>query len=161
MKPEHLRRIVNETTAIIGLYNPNATELLMLTAAQESHLGEYLYQIKGPALGIFQMEPATHESLWKNYLVRKPELVKKLTAFITTREHANLMLAGNIPYQAAMGRIFYYEKPGELPDGQDVVGMAKSWKKYWNTVHGKGTVEEAINNYNRYVKGLKNVTTSR
>jgi hypothetical protein len=37
----------------------NAIQLLMGTAAQESHLGTYLKQINGPALGVFQMEPNT------------------------------------------------------------------------------------------------------
>ena len=45
-----------------------AEELLMLTAAHESHLGTYLKQKGGPALGIYQMEPATYRDLHENFL---------------------------------------------------------------------------------------------
>jgi hypothetical protein len=36
-----------------------AADLLMATAAVETALGTYLLQIKGPARGVFQVEPAT------------------------------------------------------------------------------------------------------
>ena len=40
-----------------GIDSPNAEELLMLTAATESQLGRYLRQVRGPAIGVFQVEP--------------------------------------------------------------------------------------------------------
>ena len=41
----------------------SAIDLLLGTAAQESAFGTYLRQVNGPALGAFQMEPATFKSV--------------------------------------------------------------------------------------------------
>ena len=46
------------------------------TAAVESRMGTYLRQIGGPALGIWQVEPATHLDCWDNWLDYRP--VKQL-----------------------------------------------------------------------------------
>ena len=39
--------------------------LLFCTAAIESNCGEYIKQINGPALGVWQMEPATHMDIYR------------------------------------------------------------------------------------------------
>ena len=50
-----------------GNYNSkNAQMLLLSTAAIESKCGYYIKQINGPALGIWQMEPATHTDIMFN-----------------------------------------------------------------------------------------------
>ena len=60
--------IVKPALEAIGYYSPAAEALIMGTAAQESHL-KYVKQLgDGPALGLFQMEPATHDDIWANYL---------------------------------------------------------------------------------------------
>ena len=55
----------------LGLTKPLAAErLLMGTAAQESQF-RYLRQIGGgPALGLWQMEPATFADLWRRFEAR-------------------------------------------------------------------------------------------
>lgn len=117
----------------------SAIDLLLGTAAQESAFGTYLRQTRGPALGVFQMEPAT---------------------FICTREFAHarfpLVLEDRNPrelewdlYLAIVSaRINYLSKPGSIPD--DIQGQAEYWKKYWNTSLGKGTVEQYMKNWRRY-----------
>ena len=50
-----------------GNYNTvEARFLLLCTAAIESECGHYIKQVGGPALGIWQMEPATHSDIWEN-----------------------------------------------------------------------------------------------
>ena len=44
----------------------------------------------------------------------------------------------------------YYRTPDPLPIN-DIPGMARMWKDYYNTHLGKGTVEEFITNYNKYI----------
>ena len=59
-------------------------------------------------------------------------------------------LKGNLYYAVAMCRIHYYRVSEALPN--DLEGMARYWKKYYNTELGKGTVEEFIHNYEQAVK---------
>jgi len=52
-----------------GLDSEAAEELLLGTAVQESLNFKYRRQMGGgPARGYFQMEPATHDDIWDNYL---------------------------------------------------------------------------------------------
>ncbi len=59
--------IVQPVLAALGTWSLESEMLLMGTAAHESLL-IYTHQIGGPALGYFQMEPATHDDCWTNYL---------------------------------------------------------------------------------------------
>jgi hypothetical protein len=64
--------IVRPALESINLWSQQAEDLVMGTAAQESRL-IYLRQLgNGPALGLFQMEPATHNDIWVNFLRWKP-----------------------------------------------------------------------------------------
>jgi len=150
---DQLRKLVTDVLIVMRLYSKNAVELLMLTAAQESHCGTYLEQINGPAQGIFQMEPNTHSDIYANYLKYKPELRTKLHRLMATygpNLGFDLNMRGNIIYQIAMARVFYLRFPEPLPSHLDVDALAKYYKKYWNTELGKATVMEAKNNYMRF-----------
>ena len=48
------------------IMSQDAVTLLTGTAAKESIVGKYVKQINGPALGIYQIEPNTHQDLWHN-----------------------------------------------------------------------------------------------
>ena len=131
----------------------------MLTAAQESHCGKYIRQLgNGPARGIFQIEPATLTDLYTNFLAYHDDLSNILLQF-RTPQHIEMDLEGNLLYQIASARLQYLRKPGAIPKYEDydddyayVEGLAKYWKRHWNTELGAGTVDEAMQNYYRYVK---------
>ena len=130
------------------LHSDAAVELLLGTAIQESNL-TFLRQLgDGPALGVFQMEPATHDDIWENYLLHRPELAARVAR--TTRYPGIGMAAdmvGNFWYATAMARIHYLRVPKALPEPGDVEGMAHYWKDYYNTLLGAGTVDEYIENW--------------
>jgi len=131
-------------------YSDTAVELLMLTCAQETHLGKYLKQVRGPARGIFQVEPATEIDMWRTLTHRHSDIKAKIDQLTMPMEPAgasNMEL--NIAYQIAMARYYYYRIPKPLP-AHDVWDMAAYWKKYYNTYLGAGTKEEAFGNYKRY-----------
>lgn len=136
------------TLAQIGLYSDSAVNLLLGTCAQESQLGTYLKQINGPALGIYQIEPNTHDDVWDNYLKYKGDLGGKVLA-IDSRDTNNLIT--NLAYATAIARIIYLRAPDTLPAANDIEGLAKYWKQYYNTPNGKGCVADFIDNYKRYV----------
>jgi len=133
-----------------GLHSDSVVELLMLTAAQESHCGRYIEQINGPARGIFQMEPESESDVFKNYLKYRPELLEIVQEFIFPHHVGDLNLRANLPYQIVIARCMYQRFSEPLPDAGDIKGLAEYWKKYWNTPLGAGTVVEAIENYRRY-----------
>jgi len=133
----------------IGLLNQASIELVMGTAAQESHL-QYLRQLgTGPALGLWQMEPATHNDIWTNYLRHKPQLAAAVLSILSAenQRHDPGELAWNLRYAAAMCRVHYLRVAAPLPAAGDLRGQAAYWKKSYNTVLGAGTELEYVRNY--------------
>lgn len=134
----------------IGLNSVAAQELLLGTALQESGLRNLVQLENGPARGLFQMEPATHDDIWLNFLAYKPELSRKLeniSAKQTPKE-----LATNLLYAAAMCRIHYYRVSAPLPEAGDTNAQAAYWKTHYNTSKGKGTAAEYLDNWKAYAK---------
>ncbi|MCX5863622.1 MAG: hypothetical protein NTW42_00890, partial [Deltaproteobacteria bacterium] len=119
----------------------------------ESRFGTYLRQMgPGPALGVFQMEPATERDIWDNFLRYHPELVLVITA-TTGATGPGPHLRWNLAYQIAMARVHYLRKKQPMGGADDIAGMAAYWKQHYNTPLGKGTVDEFTANYRRYVLG--------
>ena len=155
MDADQLKELIIESSLDdLGLKSDPAVQLLMLTAAQESKLGHYIAQIKGPALGIFQMEPLTHDDIWENYLKYKPDLASKLQHIAGTYpiNPPAALLVHNLKYAAAMARIHYRRVKEALPRYNDITGMAHYWKRHYNTELGRGKPEEAVKNYFKYVE---------
>lgn len=150
MNKDHLRELITLVLEELDLYSRDAVELLMLTAAQESRLGHYLKQLhRGPALGIFQMEPATESDIWLNYLRFRPDLQTRVSSMMGNTDWKGLQMFGNLLYQIAMARVHYLRVSDPLPSRLDVKAMAKYYKDYYNTRLGKATASEAIKNYRR------------
>jgi hypothetical protein len=125
----------------VKLDSPAARELLLGTAIQESGL-KYVHQIQGPALGLFQMEPATHDDIWENFLK-----YKSFDGLGIRR--APEMLMGDLWYAAMMCRIHYYRVKEPLPEPGDLEGMAAYWKVHYNTYQGAGKPHDYIRNWHR------------
>lgn len=123
----------------------------MGTAAAESRL-QYLAQIGGPALGLWQMEPATHSDCWRSYLDYRKDLAGRVMLAAgrgtsTPRQPPDDWLVFNLRYAAAICRVHYLRVPHPLPAADDVEGLARYWKAHYNTALGAGTVEHFVNAY--------------
>lgn len=146
MNPKQLRNeVIKPALVAIGLYSKQAEDLVFGTACVESQCGEFICQINGPAVGIFQMEPATHEDIYKNFLKYKPELKAKVMKLASPGLTAAENLKSNLIYAAAMCRIYYLRAP--LPVPEDLHGQAEYWKKFYNTSKGKGSVQKYLDAY--------------
>ena len=134
----------------IGLCSPDSVQLLLGTCAQESAFGKYRRQLGGgPALGIFQMEPATFMDIVENYLNYKPELKEKILKVSGIDDLNNPEdLVFNDRLAICMARVHYLRVKEAIPS--DLDGWARYWKKYYNTPKGKGTEYEFVCNYKRY-----------
>jgi hypothetical protein len=62
----------------MGMWSEAAGELVLGTAIVESNLTYLKQHGEGPALGLWQVEPATHEDLYANYLNFRPEMMSSL-----------------------------------------------------------------------------------
>lgn len=154
MDPRQLREeIVRPALKCVGLYTDAAEDLVMGTAAQESHL-KFVKQLGGgPALSLFQIEPATHADYWDNYLAYKGDLserILKAVGISDGRPHKS-RLVWDLRYSAIMCRIHYRRIRSPLPEYGDVEGYARYWKKFYNTPLGAGTEEEFVKNWKKYI----------
>lgn len=147
---KQLRDLIISVLKELDLYSDNAVNLLMGTAAQESNLGKYRKQIGGgPALGIFQMEPDTFDDIRKNFLRYRPEIATKIERIGKISRFHAADLENNDRLAICMARVHYLRVSEKIPD--NLVGWAKYWKKYYNTNLGKGTEDEFIRNFKKYV----------
>ena len=140
--------VIKPVLVSLDMYSQEAEDLVAGTIAQESRMGHYIHQVGGPALGICQMEPATHKDIWENFISYRKDLSERLNGICFDMSESDMIW--NLKYAVTMCRIHYYRKPGAIP--LDVEGQAEYWKRHYNTEQGKGTVEEYIDNYERYAR---------
>jgi hypothetical protein len=158
--PAQLRDfIITPVLATLALPHADAaTELLLATAMQESGCGAMLVQEGGgPALGIWQMEPATENDIWLNFLGYQKALeaaVKSLVApyFGGSKGMAD-QLVGNLYYSCAMARVQYWRSPDPLPALGDVDAQAAFYLKVYNA-GGKATAAEFVANWRTVMAAL-------
>lgn len=154
LNPDTLRFFIRGTLQLAGLWSPPAEELLLGTAAQESHLGGLgRRQLGGgPGTGIYQVELRTERSLWEDWIIRKPEISAMIMAISGVSKPDPLQLEFNLAYQTLMCRLRYYAwVKAPIPD--DLYGQAEYWDKHYNCNPNFGTPAEYVANYRRYVVG--------
>jgi hypothetical protein len=106
----------------------------------------------GPARGLFQMEPNTHDDIWANFLKYRPALAANVAEFLQGDGPNPQLLTNNDRYAAAMARILYY-RMGQIvgrtpiPAAGDIPGMAAYWKQFYNTEQGAGFAAQFVANW--------------
>lgn len=154
INPHDLRELVIEPVLLDlervkpGMYSAAAINLLLGTAAHESLCGYHLRQVRGPALGIYQMEPNTAEDVLRYLHADDSErqLRGRVLGYLTPCDlHTNL--AANLLFATAMARVKYWMDPQPLPDHTDEAGLALVYKRAWNSASGKATLEQYIAHY--------------
>jgi len=155
-----IENVIRPALKDISLWSKEAEQLLAGTCAQESQMGTYLRQIEGPAKGIVQMEPATHNDIWVNYLKYRPDLGDLIlkTCYIPLVPEGVIpdsnLLIYNLKYAICMARIKYCRCKEALPKYDDTYGQAAYWKNNYNSASGKGDTAAYVNNYARFVKSF-------
>jgi hypothetical protein len=156
LDPRQLRaRVIVPVLGYLQLTGGEAAiQLLLGTAAQESGLRELAQSPAGPALGLFQIEPATHDDIWHNFLTFRPILAKRVTDFVAPAPDRTLQLASNLAYATAICRVKYARTEEPLPPAGDVDALAHYWKRHYNTADGAGSVAEFVSNFRRLIGDL-------
>lgn len=143
MNPEQLKNyVIIPVLEKLGLCSQEAVKMLLGTAATESLLGKYIHQVGGPACGIYQMEPATARDIMDNFLKYKPELMDKVSKLYIHELSLEDNLTMNLAFATAMCRIHYYRVKASIPSTFEK--RAEYWKQYYNTIRGKGSVNDYL-----------------
>ena len=138
---ESIKRIIKETLDHMNLYSEDALEMIYKTGKAESGYRTLQQYGGGPALGFFQMEPATYRDIWENYVMYREKYRNKLYSLGFDDSKMDYCLMSNIGIQVAMCRLHYRRVPSALPKAEDLEGQAKYWKEHYNSHLGKGTIE--------------------
>lgn len=145
--------IVEPVLSKLRLYSKNAEELLVFTCAAESLGGTYLHQVKGPALGIYQMEPNTYTDIWINYIRGRNQLATLMALHFGCNKIPEVeRLIYDLHFATALARIHYLRIQINIPDPADVEGLWEYYKKYYNTEAGKANKESSIKKYQSFIK---------
>jgi hypothetical protein len=124
----------------MGMWSEAAGELVLGTAIVESNLTYLKQHGDGPALGLWQVEPATHE----DFYAFRPEMMNCLMGLRSPALDINENFATILMYGIAVCGLCYYRKSDPLPEAGDVGTVRASWNKHCNTPLGVGTVVMAL-----------------
>jgi hypothetical protein len=149
MFKNQLKELIEQTLREIRRHSTEAVDLLMGTAAQESYLAEYIRQVRGPALGLMQMEPRTFEDHYIWLSIHNAEMMFDIIDACNIAEFKPESMVYNLKFSICMARVHYLRRPEALP--KDLANQAAYWKRYYNTYLGAGTIDEYISNYKRLV----------
>ena len=140
-----LEYVIRPALVALELHSKSAEILVLGTAIQESNLN-YVKQLGGgPAQGLWQMEIATHDDIWLNFLNYKEKLSAKILSPGQQPDAERLVYDNR--YACQMCRIHYLRAPARLPDANDIRALGAYWKKFYNTEKGAGTVDQFVVNW--------------
>ena len=130
-----------------GNYNSkNARFLLLCTASVESNCGYYIKQVKGPALGIWQMEPDTYNDIIDNCDAINESNIKfynKIQGLWGFNNYGIVhALISHPMYACAMARLKYSMDKELLPDSENFRAVYNYYKRIYNTPAGASTYEK-------------------
>ena len=156
-----IRTVLNQMAEDDIPFSGQAEDLLVMIAAHESHLGTYLKQVSGPALGPYQHEPDSLHDLYKNYLRFRFPLEELLSEFTAPGLTPEENLTCNLAYATAVARLQLWRVKEPIPDPEDfplgrrdetyLMALAVYAKKHWNSALGKATPQDY---FTAYVKTL-------
>ena len=125
-------------------------ELLVFTCAVESAGGTYVRQVKGPALGIYQLEPNTFTDLWFNYILRKPDIVNLLSINLGVHRLPDpIELVTDLKLASAFCALLYKYRKAQIKS-IDPVHLWEVYKPLYNTEKGAATKDKALAAYYKF-----------
>ena len=141
---EDIKDIIDWTLKQLGMYSKDAAAMIYATGMAESKY-RYLSQMgDGPAIGFFQLEPATMRDIMDNYVTYRKSILESLKNLGYAEDDSEYRVKSNIALQVAFCRLKYKRDPFPLPLSWNKKDQADYWKRVYNTELGKGTVEHFL-----------------
>lgn len=135
-----------------ALNTPARVQLVLGIGNKETQY-RYLRQIGGgPALGPWQMEPATHDDMWRNFIRYRPELQSAALRLLAGATPDAKLMTVRMDYSALMAALHTRRSKDPLPAYGNAYAQATFWKDNFNTSLGKGTVAGALPYFQQAVK---------
>lgn len=145
--------IIKPALNALQMYSDDAEELLVFTCACESLGGTYIKQVKGPALGIYQMEPATYTDIWENYIKHHGNVLNLLSLnFDVHKLPLPERMIYDLRFATAMARLHYRRRKEPIPSKNNIEAIWEYYKKYYNTPLGKADKETSIKHFQKFLK---------
>jgi len=138
-----IKKIIKYVLGKINMDSEEARAMIFATGKAESGF-RALEQMGGPAVGFFQVEPATIQDVWENYVFYRPEIKTDLYALGFDDGDMKHSVMSNIGLQVAFARLQYRRFKDPLPAADDKQAQAAYWKKFYNTELGRGTIEHFL-----------------
>jgi hypothetical protein len=142
--PAQLQLIVQAVCDCLGHGSRGmAVTMLMETAAQETRLGMYGDPTPdGAGRGVFQVDEIAFLDVQARARLSDVNVIAR-TFGVDIRRVSHEQLDFSPLLSAIFARLFYKLIPEPFP--LDLAGRAAYWKKYYNTISGRGTIQEFIN----------------
>jgi hypothetical protein len=155
--------VIRPTLLALNEWSSSAENLLLGTAAQESHLGFRMRSDKDNGLGIFCISAQTHLQIWDKYLVTDPELASRVRGLASQQQflktpHNELII--NLSYATGIAWMIYKRHQLTLADDANAHDLAKYWLRYYcardeqpvQKMHGEDNqLENFVANYRALV----------
>lgn len=121
--------VIEPTLEYLGVESTPTAQLLLGTANQESGLEPLLDSVDG--LGIYQITPQQHRSVWDHFLAFEPDLASKIRGLAS--QHRFLQapdqeLESNLAYATAIAWSIYQQAGIETGDNADFDSLACAWQ---------------------------------
>ena len=143
---QEIKAIAEYALYKIDAYSDDALALVVRTGMAESGYRALKgYGDGNPAIGFFQIEPATMNDMIDNYIKYRSHYKKNLISLgMNFKKDTVMSVMSNIAVQAALCRIHYRRDKDPIPSWDDLEGQAKYWKRVYNTELGRGTIKHFI-----------------
>ena len=141
---EDIKKIINWSLNNLDMNSEDASALVYRTGMAESGYRHLSQMGNGPAVGFFQVEPATIDDTWNNYAVYRKPIMAVLKDMGFDPDDSRMRVMSSIALQAAFCRLKYRRDRLAIPPADDIYAQAAYWKRVYNTVLGKGSVEHFV-----------------
>ena len=141
-----IKEIAEYSLYKIDCYSDDALALVVRTGMAESGYRALKgYGEGNPAIGFWQIEPATMDDMMENYIQYRSHYKKNLISMgMNFKKDTIMSVLSNLAVQAALCRIHYRRDRKPIPSWDDLEAQAKYWKRVYNTVKGRGTVKHFV-----------------
>ena len=154
---QFLEHVIRPTLDHLSVADPRlgteaSANLLLGTAIAESNLSALVQHGGGPALSMFQIEPATFDDIYERYLRARPGFLIAVQDLRLPALTPMEQLPANPFFACAIARFKFWMSPTPLPEADDIGALGRMWKSVYNTAGGAGTASHWASLYRQYVK---------
>ena len=144
---KEIKEIVEYSLYKLDCYSDDALALVVRTGMAESGYRALKgYGDGNPAIGFWQIEPATMYDMMRNYIAYRATYRKSLEELGMQFEGDDIEISvmSNLAVQAALCRLHYRRDKHKIPSWDNLEEQGSYWKRVYNTKLGRGTVKHFV-----------------